>query len=240
MIDKRGQITIFIIVAILLIAVAVLFFVFRSSLGFGQSSLDPETEKVFLFVQDCTQRTFKDSLYNIGQRGGYYTPQTLINSNGVPYYIYKGKVYYPTLENVSKEIESYVDANIDYCLGEFKEFPQYNISKGKENSKVNIKEKEIDLEMNYPITIHRVEEKTDIETFKVNAYSRLKEMHDFAGKIIGNYSTDGLCLSCIQEISEKQNFKVEISNDNEGITIGIIDQTPKAENYEFKFGIYNG
>ncbi len=240
MINKRGQVTIFVIIAILLISSVALYFLFGSSLGFGQRNLDPDIEKVYLFAEDCMKGNLEESLYWVGQGGGYYLPrESFTNSNGIPYYIYNGDFYYPTEETINNEISSYINSNIDYCLNEFKNFSEFNISKGDISSITEIKNEEVVSEVNYPITIQRVDEKTIIKDFEVKTYSRIKEMYEFAGEILQTYSNDGLCLSCIYETAAVKDFKIDITNDEEGIIITIIDETPQRNHYEFKFAIYN-
>ncbi len=239
MLNKEGQVTIFIIIAVLIVAAMALFFVFRGGLGLGQSSLDPETEKVYLFVEDCVQGNLEEALYWIGQGGGYYLSGNIINSNGVPYYIYNGQFYYPELEDINNEISSYINFNIDYCLGRFEDFPQFNISKGEISSTTEIKDEEVVSKINYPIMVQRGEEKTRIEDFEAKIYSRIKEMHKFAGEIIGNYSAEGLCLSCMYETAETLDFKVDITNNEEGMIITLIDESNSTKTPEFKFAIYN-
>jgi hypothetical protein len=68
--EKRGQVTIFIIIAIILVASLSLFFIFRDKLSGPRFSGDP----VYLFIENCIEEVGGDAIYYITRNGGHMLP----------------------------------------------------------------------------------------------------------------------------------------------------------------------
>ena len=97
---KRGQVTIFIIIAILIIGAVALFFVFNGTLRKFET-INPEVAPIQKFVQECLDETLESAVYDIAKRGGYNDPEN-ITSAGVTYYILGGENLMPSKEKNSK------------------------------------------------------------------------------------------------------------------------------------------
>lgn len=67
---KRGQVTIFVIVAILIVAVIALFFVFRGKLSIG-SGVNLEEQEMHSVIESCVLESLVDGVKLIGLQGGY-------------------------------------------------------------------------------------------------------------------------------------------------------------------------
>ncbi|MBI2147850.1 hypothetical protein HYU19_05265 [Candidatus Woesearchaeota archaeon] len=132
MTSKRGQITIFILIGILiLVAAAAYLYYQRASVGL------PEVEKIpaaFLpvreYVEGCIRSTAEQGADIMGLQGGYiavpphisanpysYLPLTQDRGLKVPYWYYEGVSRIPSLENMGTDLAAYVDENVQYCLG---------------------------------------------------------------------------------------------------------------------------
>ncbi|KHO54840.1 MAG: hypothetical protein QT10_C0011G0021 [archaeon GW2011_AR19] len=87
MLTKRGQITIFIIISILIVAVVVLFFSLRGTLQ-KEKPVSPETAEIQNFVQGCLDESLESVVFKVGENGGYYFPPKVSTPVlEVPYYI---------------------------------------------------------------------------------------------------------------------------------------------------------
>ena len=87
--NRGGQLTIFIIIAILIIAVVALFFVFRRNLQLPGKPVSPETAEIQNFVQECLDDSLEKVVFRIGEGGGSYFPSSVASTPllDVPYYI---------------------------------------------------------------------------------------------------------------------------------------------------------
>ena len=103
---KKGQVTIFIIIAIVLIGVIAggTFLVSQNKKAasleyFASSSIKPTLNSINSRIIDCSEETSKQALDRIGLQGGYYNkPQVSedLDSSFIPYYYYEGQYLIPT------------------------------------------------------------------------------------------------------------------------------------------------
>src|SRR3989344_9582616 len=134
---KSAQITIFIIIAILIIAAVVLFFSFRGGIQ-REKPASPEIAPIKIFVEECIYSVGEDALYFIGLHGGYYVPNKFSTSLGIPYYIKDNETLMPAKEKIELEISKYVDEALLLCAGNFSEFNNFQIAQGKPKTSANI------------------------------------------------------------------------------------------------------
>ncbi len=142
---KKGQVTIYIILGIVILAVIGAIFAFRSQLlssTFNRQEqnlnlLPIEIRPVKENINSCVYETAKEGIILIGQQGGYYKipkddlPRSIINpysnslelfkENEVAYWYYMEsngieKLNVPSKEDIEKEIGSYVNDNLQDCL----------------------------------------------------------------------------------------------------------------------------
>ena len=127
--SKNGQVTIFIIVGILLLAL----------IGFGSyyyssgtiqeivvesdQALDLEKLKppVKLQVEYCLEKSTSEAIYFVGLQGGYYdpSPQNQFQFQAfIPYYYYEKKVHVPELNIIEAELGKAIQVFLGPCLND--------------------------------------------------------------------------------------------------------------------------
>jgi len=141
--QKRGQVTIYIIVGIVILAVFSMLFFFRNELVRQdfQSELNnvviPEQIKpVKGYIDECIEDTVVRGARVLGSSGGYLEipeddiPRSVVNElsnslllgdNEVAYWYYKSannldKTQIPTKESMEEDLEEYINENFDFCL----------------------------------------------------------------------------------------------------------------------------
>ena len=116
MLLKRGQLTIFIIVAILIVGAVVLFFVFRGGIQ-KEKPLNPEVAPIQNFVQTCLDDSLEEVVFMVGENGGYRFPENVFEFEGKEhaYYLVNGNNYMPSKIQVEKEISDDLNAKIFIC-----------------------------------------------------------------------------------------------------------------------------
>ena len=164
--SKSAQVTIFVIIAILIIAGISLYFVLRKEVP-EKTDYSPETEGIYNFVQECLEQTSEEVIYNVGQRGGYYFPPELSTESGIPYYLINGKNYVPTKAEIENEISKFVSEKLFFCTRNFIGFSEYEIEQGEIKTKTQILEEVIILNTNYPLTISKGNSSSRIEDFEI-------------------------------------------------------------------------
>jgi len=238
---KRGQVTIFIIIAIILVASIAGFFLFRQQLGL-EDLLTPEDDSIYLFVESCIEEIGKDAIYHITQNGGYFLPTEFSTSEGIPYYYSNGKNYMPSKEDIEKEISYYINQMLFFCTKNFVDFSNFNITQGEIKTETEIKDEEVVLNVEYPISVSDGKSTTLFEDFKnIEIPVRLGIVYNAIKEIIQeqlNY--DSICLSCILDVSLKYDLYVDMFDYDEETVIFIIrDETLKINEEDFEFMFAN-
>lgn len=180
---KKGQVTVFIILGIVI--VAIIAFVFYYSGIISKSSFQKEAEKaktipvqarpVKDYIDNCVEEIAIEGILLMGQQGGYIEipkdvlPRSVINpfSNSlelfsgynVPYWFYETtngiqKSQIPSIEIMEEQLEGYLNQNMDSCLFNLSLFRSYDIKfEGEAKSDVVITDERIDVNVIYPILV---------------------------------------------------------------------------------------
>lgn len=126
---KKGQVTIFIIIGILLLlALTLLIFLRKEIITFKPEEIIPtEKGKVENFITSCIEQAGNEALQRVGLQGGYIeVPSEVARDNTarlqispmhmVPYWAYGKNVRIPSLQEIKEEIDSYLEEHVRECL----------------------------------------------------------------------------------------------------------------------------
>tara|TARA_Y100000310_G_scaffold78900_1_gene75573 strand:+ start:181 stop:921 length:741 start_codon:yes stop_codon:yes gene_type:complete len=189
MIDKKGQVTIFIIIAILIVAFVVIFFMFRESREIKEPFLIPESQLYAIknSIDGCLEITAIDGIRLTGMQGGYiFPPENSLETNlsTIAYGYYKGKNTLIPLDKMQNEIVSYVKLAMPLCFDEGM-FEDLSITSNDLNAEVKINSNSVSLLIDYPISITK-ESATLIleEEYRTEIPIRLGKIHKKANELI--------------------------------------------------------
>ncbi|MEK6817618.1 MAG: hypothetical protein AABX80_02345 [Nanoarchaeota archaeon] len=234
---KKGQITIFIIIAILIIAVVVLFFTFKGSLQIPGKPVSPETAEIQNFVQECLDETSELAIFDIAERGGYEDPSKVSSTIvfNTPYYIKNNKNLMPSKEKIQEEISKSLEKQMYSCVNNFALFPEYEITKGKMEIKTTIDSEKVLVEMDYPLTIKKGESSSKLKKFNSEVPIRLGIIYDAVAEfVVENMEVEGLCLDCLVSAFGEKNLKSTATPYGED-TYMIVIEDPLSEINKKKF-----
>ncbi|MDP2672261.1 MAG: hypothetical protein Q8O84_00415 [Nanoarchaeota archaeon] len=237
---RKAQLTIFIIIAILIISVVVLFFLFKDNLKIGKPT-NPETAEIQNFVQECLDDSLEKVVFRVGENGGYYFPPKLSTPVlEIPYYIKNNKNLMPSKENIENEISKYVSRELIICLGDFALFAnEYEITKSKMNPpEVIIEPERVLIELNYPLTIIKGDSKSKLEDFSSEISVRLGIVYDAVAEFVAeDLKEEGMCVSCLSDVSEKYQILIDghYSEETSDIIFIAIDEEEYFEKSEEVF-----
>jgi hypothetical protein len=152
---KRGQITTFIILGIILItSIAIFLVIFRAEeeIPLTVLNIDP----INVYVERCIENTAVEGIYVIGAQGGFNIlskPET--EYIDVPYYLYYGNNRMPPLEIIESEYSRYIEDTLDLCLDNFSAFKDqgYDFMTGEIDVTSSFSKDRITIDVNYPIDI---------------------------------------------------------------------------------------
>lgn len=233
--NRKGQITIFIIAAVLIVAIVILFFSFRGKI----QRENPEITQIQNFVQECLDETSESAVFDIAERGGYEDPSKVSSTIvfNTPYYLQDNKNLMPSKEKIQDEISNYVEKNIDFCIDNFVLFPEYNITKRGMVAKTKIEPKRVLVDADYPLIILKGDSKFRFKNFNSEVPVRFGIVYDAVAEfIVQSKNYQGVCISCLVNISSENNLQSSFSDYDNKTTIFVIsDPQSKLNNREFVY-----
>ena len=239
---KKGQVTIFIIIAILVVGAVALFFTMRGSLQRGEV-VNPEVAPIVNFVDECLEDSLGDVVYRIGEGGGYYISGTVSSVSGleVPYYIKNNQNLMPTKEQLESDISKYVSRDLVLCLGGFTLFPEYEITKGKMKTETTIESDRVSIAVSYPLYVKKGDFSSKIEDFESEVPVRLGVVYDaISSFIVQELEGEGSCLNCLLDILDQNDLYVASFDFDDYTRIFILrDLNSKINKEEFVYNFAN-
>mgnify|MGYP001617675513 CR=1 FL=1 len=170
---KRGQVTIFIIIAlIIVVAIALIFVLWRKPTIKISPSTDPEG-----YIENCIKEYTKEAIENLSEQGGDIKPEGSVMYKGkdITYLCYNANFYKPCvnqrpllIEHIEEEITSYIEPKMRKCFSSLEqelEKKGYEIEMGSMNITTELKVKKI------IVTIGRKFSMTKEETRKFEQFS---------------------------------------------------------------------
>ena len=261
---KKSQISIFVVIAIILVIVTVFLF-FNSRFEFFVSKEDKMKNSISDIVEDCIYKEGDNGIFVLGFQGGYIdVPETVagdfrkyINFGmKIPNWDSEiGKV--PTINSMEYELENFIELNSYSCiisnLKSLNEFLVINVS-DELSVDVNINDQNVIVEANLPISFSQTnsEEISLIEDYKVTFDDvRLGDMYALAVEIFNlegsSYFMEDLVLDQIYSASDYSSIE---SMPSEGMyfscnrrvwTIPQLKQTlANLNNHNFKYLYFEG
>ena len=198
-INKRGQVTLFIIIAIIIVGGVILYYtVGRSSV----SGVSEEMRPVYDYYLSCVEEKVRQGINLLGEQGGYIkTPEFEPGSaympfsshlsffgQGVPYWMYVSgnnllRENVPTKEGMERELSKYVFDRITDCDFTDFELQGYDVyvDSGTVDSKIN--DLTVDVSLKNRITIFKGDSKIVVDNHELSLNSKLGKFFGMAIEI---------------------------------------------------------
>tara|TARA_Y100000034_G_scaffold28265_1_gene33982 strand:- start:770 stop:1495 length:726 start_codon:yes stop_codon:yes gene_type:complete len=189
---KRAQVTVFIIVAIVIIAGIGLFFILKDKISFG-GGISPEVMSIYSYVESCIKDELVESIELVGLQGGYINvPQQHLqaeNLTPIAYGYNRGNNVLPTKNKIEAEISNYIKLHLSICL-DSGSFSGFEIKKGEINVDTKIKENRVLVLVNYPLGISKGDSSYLLKEYSVESLSKLWEAHNIADEMVNQLVAD--------------------------------------------------
>jgi hypothetical protein len=210
MINKKGQVTIFIILAIVLVVGVVIFFVYRDSII--SESIPVSIEPAYASFLSCLEEYTLTGIDVLESQGGYivlpdfeqgseympFSSQLNFLGNPIPYWYYVSgnniqKEQVPSKNEMENQLEEFINKKINGCVFDYYYEQGFEISLGQSDTNVVVRENEVEIDLNMDLNINKEEDSALIRNHKIVVKSKLGTLYDSAKKIY-EYEQDNLFL----------------------------------------------
>lgn len=221
---KRGQVTVFIIIGVILLLTAGLVIYLSTQKiikPIEEQIIIPEgTQPVYDYISECTYQTAKEGIIKIGLQGGYldlpaaiantpasYVPADSMKILKIPLWYFSKQDRTPTQEFLTMEINSQLRQKLMDCI-DFTSFsPQYKIlEKGGFEPRTTLTDDSVIIELNWPLEVQTAGKTIALNKIVKKVDVKLKEIHEIAKKTM-----------------EFENQRAVFEN----ITIGLLSANPR-------------
>lgn len=197
---KRGQVAIFIIVAVVIVGAVLIYFVFRENLQGDE--IPEELLPVFDYYQSCIEYESRGGLQVAGSQGGYvdvppyvpgsdYAPfSSHLNFFGapIPYWYYVSangliREQVPAESEIEQQLENYIEDGLLRC--DFELFYQqgFNVAIGELDVNVQIEDANVDVSVNADLQVSKGEVSARQSVHEINLDTKFGKFYNLARKI---------------------------------------------------------
>lgn len=189
--QKRGQVSAFILVGLFLSVVVGLSIMLFEDGFFGIFS--GELDAVAEYTGSCMQNVARQGLAIMQLQGGYIElpkhlqikPKAYIDAGyRVPLWYMDGRNLKPTIEMMERELAGYIDKNLEGCLNSYADFPLDIRVKGNLSSRVTIGYEDVDVVTEYPLEVVFPEETKTIDEFHAKFPSKFGRLYSLASELM--------------------------------------------------------
>jgi hypothetical protein len=245
--NRRGQLTIFVIIGIVIVLSIVGYFVVKS-IGddepFDGGVKELKSSIVREELLECFDEVYEDSLDLVGIQGGYYNEPYMNYEmrDGyvfVPYYKDSSGVFLPSIGGIEDELEVSVDSSLKYCFRDIVlDYPEFDFYVSEHSTTVLIEEGGVSFVtlVNVGVVFEGVTSLFEFDEEKI-VESDLKGMHATSDYYIymismydGDIPADGLVEKALEE-----GVSIEITNYKDGVLMVSVF----AENEQSHPKMYN-
>jgi hypothetical protein len=251
---KRGQITLFIIIGVIITSLIIGGIYVNSSIKekasrtyFQKEGVKEELSLLKKNINHCLEDLSINSLNTIGEQGGYYTKPkkhySLKEKNYtnyaefISYYYYEGEIIIPRLKDIEYELSNYVTERFTQCLKE----NTYSFDiKQEMKTNVIINPSKVDYSLEGYIILKSEEghnTKIDLKDYSKIYNIKLFEIYEITQYLTESHkeSPNSYCVNCIIDMLEERNLYLDYYPIDEYNMVVKIKDKENTLNQEFNF-----
>jgi hypothetical protein len=245
---KRGQLTLFVIIGVVIVFGIVGYYFLGSSKG-EVSSEDFESSEAGMLkneLVDCFRGSFDYSIGFVSAQGGYaLMPKSPVYDGGdffIPYY-FKGSNYLPSLSDIEGELGRISSDLVLECVKESETYSSYDWDYDIVNVRVSINDGVVVFENDLSISFKRGDLNflIDFSSEPIIIESKLYSMYGLASFIVSDIKEHGdLCMNCIGDLTEESDLYLEALTyfEDENLLFMIIDEDTNTGPLIFQFLVW--
>ncbi|MEK6819132.1 MAG: hypothetical protein AABY10_04335, partial [Nanoarchaeota archaeon] len=238
--NKRGQTSIFIIVAIVIfVAVLLVYFFYPNIKNVVSGEFSPSNE-----IENCLQSDLKENIVTLSNQGGYLDPEGFIlyQNDKVKYLCYTSQYYLPCKvqqalikKHFEDELNSVLKTKAETCISnlvaEFKRRGYEVSASSKVDTKVEIVPQRMEFTIMAPMSVTKENTQT-YDEFKFNIPSEMYNILMISTSIIDFESTYGNSETNLYT-QNYPNIKIDKAELDEGSTVYTVNEVTTKEKFRF-------
>lgn len=256
---RKAQVTAFVIIGIILVALVLLSFAFKDSIMEQASkfeltkglAMSTEARKIQSDMKGCVKDVTELGLIVIGLQGGYTELSSRVQATdtqiimedipyeGTAYSYFKGTNQVPTKEVMEKQLAKFVTSYMTACE------PKYEgleVTYGRADSIVSIQKEKLTLNVNIDVKVKKGTAESGFKKITLELPVRLGTIQNVVNQIVDKQikvSEEELCVSCIARIAAENDMTVDITKIGDDIFYSLNDEKSKVVGYEYTFMMAN-
>ena len=237
---KKGQVTIFIIIAVLVVAIGVAIYMLSPGIRTG---ITGETKNPEQFIQTCLEDEIKDAVETLSLQGGSIEPEHYFTYNNIniEYLCYTNEnralcvVQQPLLkQHIESEIKSDVEGVVRNCFDALQknyEDSGHGVDLQPGSTKVELLPKRIVTSFTHVLTLTKGETETH-DAFRIVLNNNLYELISIANSIIEWETTSGDADPRLY-MTYYPDLKVEKNPRDDGTSIYVLTDRNSGNKFQF-------
>lgn len=232
---KRGQVTIFIIIAVVIIVGVSLFFIFgntgiKESLGLvsqEQIFLSQQSDIVSARFDQCLSESFISASYINAFNSGYFSP-----TENQQYYFIDNSVNYPSKEELENQISLGIKDFLPSCLDFSGLQSTVNYDLQEANIKTILYENYSEVTLGVPVSISINDSSTQLELFSTKVITDYLQFYNLAVELSDEQANhpDEVCITCIGDLSGSNEIFVEVDESEDDTTYALLYRLSRYDN----------
>jgi uncharacterized protein (UPF0333 family) len=227
---KRGQLTLFVILGLVLVMLVILAYVYRDVIMEQASgneitetlSMNKETREVKNDMTNCIQSLAEIGTVLIGLQGGY-TDVTRVERadtklaigdlpyNGTAYYYDRGVNRMPKIETMEKQLAYFIEENSAACQ---KKYEDMDVNYRSLSTIVKMGDDTLTIKADTDITITKEGKESKFSTINIELPVRLGKIHKVASNIVEEQMTrktsQEICISCMADVATENGMRIDM------------------------------
>lgn len=238
--NTKGQVTIFVILALVIVVAGVLIYFFYPNIISTSNSLE---ENPKIYFQNCIEDTLRQNVETLSSQGGSITPGANITYKGeqIEYLCYTNEYYTPCVIQVAplifhieSELKNSLTQKVNECFDSMKadyQYKGYQISSNKGEFSVDLLPKKVIIQSNSTLTLSK-DSTQKYESFEAVLDNNLYELASISRMIVSWEAVYGgsepmLFMSYYPKFNIKKNMQ------SDGTNIYIIIDTETGDKFQF-------
>ncbi len=239
--NKNGQVTIFIILAIIIVAGALLVYSFYPQI---KTTLGVEEQNPASFIQSCIESDLKNAVDKVSIQGGSINPENFVlyDDTNIEFLCYTGEYYRPCVvqqpmlkQHIESEIKNEINDEINACFSSLRDSytrKGYSVELKDGEKVIGLFPKKIVATFNYSLTLTKGNDIQKYDSFVVLLNNNLYELSTIANSILGFESIYGDAETTTY-MTYYHDLKVEKKFGTDGAKIYILTDRNTENKFQF-------